>query len=275
VTGRWLDEPIGAGLRRSWLLHDVLWSGDTPFQQMLVARTAHGVTLFCDGERQSSELSQLVYHEALLVPALLLADRVERVLVVDVGVVDDPGAGRDRECVRRCAALLPYGYSPDELAAAERGDGPVRLHYVDGWDFVAGAAGYDVVVVDLPDERDGGPAAAQHNRLYGEEFLRRCARAVRPGGAVASQAGCPTLWRNAGLLRSWHRFRATFPTVVYYGSDEHEWAFLSARPDALADPVAHLTRRLATLPYRPRTIDAAALRARTVPPPALRAATPA
>jgi spermidine synthase len=295
LTGRWLAEPLGPGLHRSWRLDEVLWEGDTGYQHMVIARTAHGVTLFCDGERQSSELSQLVYHEALLVPALLLADRVERVLVVgsSEGVVSQiaVAAGAhivdhvdiDRECVQRCASLLPYGYTPGELAAAERGDGPVRVHYADGWDFVAAASGYDVIsgydmisgydviIVDLPDERAGGEAeAAQHNRLYGEEFLRRCAAAVRAGGVVTSQAGCPTLWRNAGLRRMWLRFQSVFGTVVYHGSDEHEWAFLSGRPDPVPDRAAIPADRLRTFPYRPVTLDPAALRAGGVPPHSLR-----
>jgi spermidine synthase len=202
----WLDEPLGPGLKRSWRLEEIMWEGDTGFQHMVIARTAHGVTLFCDGERQSSELSQLIYHEALLIPPLLLAERVERVLVIgsSEGVVSQlavaAGASTvdhvdlDRECVRVCANLLPYGYTPDELAAAERGDGAVRVHYADGWEFVKAAAdsasGYDIVVVDLPDERGDDPDA-QHNRLYAEQFLRRCAAAVRDGGVVVSQAGCP------------------------------------------------------------------------------------
>ena len=289
MTQRRLDEPLGPGLRRSWQLDEVLWEGHTGFQHVVIARTAHGVTLFCDGERQSSELSQLVYHEALLVPALLLADRLERVLVVgsSEGVVSQlaVAAGAevvdhvdiDRECVRRCAELLPYGYDPAELAAAERAAteraatdrGPlVRMHYADGWEFVASAAGYDVVVIDLPDEHAG--EAAQHNRLYGEEFLRRCAAAVRADGVVCSQAGCPTLWRNAGLRAMLRRFRSVFGTVVYYGSDEHEWAFLSGREDPIPEQVAWLTERLAALRYRPRTLDAADLRTSTAPPHALR-----
>lgn len=284
MTQRRLDEPLGPGLLRSWLLDEVLWEGDTGFQRVVIARTAHGVTLFCDRERQSSDLSQLVYHEALLVPALLLADRLERVLVIgsSEGVLSRlaVAAGAevvdhvdiDRECVRRCAELLPYGYDPAELAAAEGAasgqGGRVRMHYADGWEFVAGASGYDVVVVDLPDERAG--EAAQHNRLYGEEFLRRCAAAVRPGGVVCSQAGCPTLWRNAGLRSMLQRFRSVFGTVVYYGSDEHEWAFLSGRQDPVLDQVTLLTERLADLRYRPLTLDAADLRTRTTPPHALR-----
>jgi len=284
---RWLDEPLGDGLLRRWRLGEVLWEGDTPYQRMLIARTAHGVTLFCDDERQSAELSQLVYHEALLVPALLLADRVRRVLVVgsSEGVVSQlaVAAGADavdhvdidRECVRRCAELLPYGYGVAELAAAEHGDGPVRVHYADGWDFLMGTAQrYDVVVVDLPDERPDAALAqqvAQHNRLYGVDFLRRCRDVLTDGGVLAYQAGCPTLWRNATLARSVARFAEVFATVAYHGCDEHEWAFLFGRAgSAVSDPVELMVQRLASGRYRPRTLDAAALRGGSVPPHSVR-----
>jgi spermidine synthase len=298
---RWLDEPLGDGLLRRWRLDEVLWEGTTPYQHMIIARTAHGVTLFCDGERQSSELSQLVYHEALLVPALLLADRLRRVLVVgsSEGVVSQlavaAGAGAvtvdhvdiDAECVRRCAQFLPYGYGVDELAVAElavaelavaelagaeRGGGPVRVHYADGWDFVHDTdERYDVVVVDLPDERDPG---AQHNRLYGVDFLRRCRDVLAPGGALAFQAGCPTLWRNATLTRSVARFGEVFGTVAYFGSDEHEWGFLFGRADAVPDPAGLMAHRLPDSRYRPVTIDAAALSGCSVLPHSIRVASP-
>ena len=290
---RWLDEPLGDGLLRRWRLDEVLWEGDTPYQHMIIARTAHGVTLFCDDERQSAELSQLVYHEALLVPALLLADRVERVLVVgsSEGVVSQlaVAAGAhavdhvdiDAECVRRCAQFLPYGYGVAELAEAERGDGPVRVHYADGWQFVQDTdERYDVVVVDLPDERPDDEGA-QHNRLYGAGFLRRCRDVLRPGGVLAAQAGCPTLWRNATLARSLARFGEVFGTVAYFGSDEHEWAFLfgraddvefphSRRDDVTSSPIGLMLARLPALAYRPRTIDADALSGCTVPPHSIR-----
>jgi spermidine synthase len=141
------------------------------------------------------------------------------------------------------------------------------VHYRDGWSFAAESTGsYDVVVVDLPDER---PEPVQQNRLYGVDFLRTCRNL---GRVVVFQAGCPTLWRNASLRWSWHRFHETFEQVVYFGSDEHEWSFLSGLAEASgADPVAAMSARLATLPYRPRTIDIDSLVASTIPPKTLRA----
>jgi spermidine synthase len=260
-------EPLGPGLSRVWELDRVLVDTHTAYQHVVIAETAQGVALFCDDDRQSTEASQLVYHEALLVPALLLATRPDRVLVIGSteGVVSQlavaAGARQvdhvdiDREAVELCAEHLPYGYLPHDL----REDGPIQLHYTDGWTFVAETPErYDIVVIDLPDEH---PGPAQHNRLYQVDFLARCRDILAEGGVVVSQAGCPTLWRNDTLVQSWQRFHKVFGTVTYYGSDEHEWAFLCGQTRS-----APATLDLAALRYRPTTIDSEALRANTIPP---------
>ncbi|MET8998806.1 spermidine synthase [Amycolatopsis sp. NPDC004169] len=283
-----IHEPVGDGLTRVWEVGAVLCHERTPYQELLIGTTAQGVSLFCDGERQSTEASQLVYHEALMVPALLLAERVRRVLVVgsSEGVASRlaVAAGAelvdhvdiDADAVRACAEHLPYGYTPAELARAERGEGPIRVSYADGWAFLAAAGTrgerYDVVVIDLPDENTDPDA--QHNRLYGKDFLARCARLLAPGGVVTSQAGCPTLWRNETLRASWRRFREVFGTVLYFGSDEHEWAFLSGRVDVVGDPGALVARRFAERGSPAATLDAEALLGGCTPPRSLRAGGP-
>jgi spermidine synthase len=270
-------EPLAAGMTRRWEIESVHHAAQTPYQRVLIADTAHGVTLFCDDERQSAEATQLVYHEALFVPAALLAARRDRVLVIgsSEGVVAQlaVGAGAtlvdhvdiDPDCVRACAAHLPYGYSPAELEAAERHEGPVRVHYADGAEFVERCdQRYDVVVVDLPDERPDEPAV-QLNRLYATPFLRRCADLLADGGVVVSQSGSPAMWRDGTLRAAWQRFQKVFAQVVPYISDEHEWAFLLGRRDVVADPVGEMVARLAQLPVRPASIDAGSLRTRAVP----------
>jgi len=280
AAARDIVEPLAPGLTRTWRLSEVICDVRTEFQHVVIGRTEQGVALFSDAERQSTEFSQLVYHEALLVPALLVTDKIERVLVIGSGegVVSQlavaAGATHvdhvdiDREAVWLCAEHLPYGYTVDELRRAEKGLGPITVHYRDGWSFVdESAASYDIVVVDLPDERT---KPVQHNRLYSADFLKRC-RTI--GRVVVFQAGCPTLWRNESLQCSWRRFHETFDTVVYFGSDEHEWAFLTGLAEAVADPVSAMSARLVTLPYTPQTIDADSLIASTIPPKALRANT--
>jgi len=283
VESRQIVEPLAPGITRNWHLSEVICDVRTEFQHVVIGRTEQGIAMFSDRERQSTEFSQLVYHEALLVPALLLADRIERVLVIGSGegvvsqLAVSAGATHvdhvdiDRDAVRMSAKHLPYGYTVDELRRAESSFGPITVHYRDGWEFVDRCTtAYDIVVVDLPDERT---APAQHNRLYELEFLRRC-RGV--GRVVVGQAGCPTLWRNESLRSSWQRYHETFDTVLYFGSDEHEWAFLSGLSGTGLtgkDALAVMSARLPTLAYRPHTIDAESLVASTVPPNALRSIT--
>ncbi|WP_067853730.1 adenosylmethionine decarboxylase [Nocardia shimofusensis] len=279
-----IEEPVGAGLTRIWDLHEVIVDTNTPFQHMVIARTEQGISLFSDDDRQSTEFSQLTYHEAMMVPAFVLAEKLDSVLIIGSGegvasqMSVAAGATRvdhvdiDQLEVELCAQHLPYGYTSDELAAAVRGEGPITVHYADGWDFLQKAqqAGtrYDVIVIDLPDER---VEDAQHNRLYEAEFLSRCKALLAPGGVLSAQAGCATMWRNETLKRSWQRFHEQFGTVVHYGSDEHEWSFLFGLVDRIEDPVPGMVDRLVTLPYRPETVDARALVRGAVEPHALRA----
>jgi spermidine synthase len=276
-----IREPLGEGLTRIWEVDEVIVDTKTEYQHLVIAKTAQGVSLFCDNDRQSTDFSQLTYHEALMVPALLLADKVDRVLVIgsSEGVVCQMAvtAGAtvvdhidiDSQAVKLCAEHLPYGYSPSELAAAENGDGPIRVKYIDGWEYIRTSAEgpdavkYDIVLVDLPDERE---EEAQHNRLYGEEFLRMCKALLTPGGVVVTQAGCQTMWRNKTLIRSFQRFNDVFDTIVYYGSDEHEWAYLFGRADVVEDPTTLMAERLQTSGYQPETIDDLALLSGSIPP---------
>ena len=281
--GRRIHEPVGPGTTRVWNLHDVIVDTRTPFQHMVIARTEQGVSLFSDDDRQSTEFSQLTYHEAMLVPGYALAEKLDRVLIVGSGegvasqmsvaagasIVDHVDI--DRQEVELCAEHLPYGYSPADLAEAVARSGPIKMHFADGWDFLAEAeaAGvrYDLICIDLPDERVD---EAQHNRLYEDEFLQRCRALLSEGGVLAVQAGCQTMWRNETLERSWARFHDLFPTVVPYVSDEHEWTFLFGTPKVIDDPVAKMTETLPRLPYRAETVDARALIRGAIEPHALR-----
>ncbi len=190
------------GLTRVWDVDEVLFEGDTAFQHVLIGRTAQGVSLFCDNDRQSTEFSQLTYHEALMVPALLLADQVDRVLVVgsSEGVVCQiavaAGATRvdhvdiDEQAVRLCARHLPYGYTRVRTGqCASAATARSRVHYADGWEFVRHGrrSRYDIVLVDLPDERDGGPDRTAQPALRRGVHGPVPGRHARPAGSWSTR----------------------------------------------------------------------------------------
>lgn len=283
---RRVTEPISEGLTRTWELGTVHHGADTGFQRVVVADTPHGVTLFCDDERQSTEHTQLTYHEALVWPGALLARRLDRVLIIGssegvacemavaAGATHVDHVDIDTECVRICAEYLPYGYTPASLADAERGDGPVRLTYADGRRFVLDASEHwDLIIVDLPDERPDDPDA-QINRLYEQEFVQACADRLTDGGVVVFQAGSPAVWRDATLRSAWMRFDAVFGATggraVYVGCEEHEWSFLAGVRTDRGEPGELAAARLAEMPARPETIDETSLRHRLVAPLSLR-----
>jgi spermidine synthase len=74
------------------------------------------------------------------------------------------------------------------------------------------------------------------------------------------------MWRNDTLIASWRRFHEVFPTVLYYGSDEHEWAFVTGRRDQVADPGTAVAERLGSTALRASTMDAETLRGGSVAP---------
>lgn len=284
---RWLSEPIHDDVRDLWWLHEVLHESRTALQEVLVARTALGTTLFCDQNPQSAELGQLHFHEAELLPAVALAERAGRVLVIGCSegtvaqIAAQCGARRvdhvdlDPECVRICAEHLPYGFTTEEVLRAERGEGPVKLHYEDGFEFVRRAAdggqGYDVIVLDLPEEPED-----ERGAYLQCEFLARCRDLLAPGGVLSTHVSRPHLSapteRSApGLQRPWQQFGEIFGTRVYFRSEEQPWAaVMLGRAGRVPHPVVTMRERLVELPYKPRTMDGDSLRRATSLPLVLR-----
>jgi spermidine synthase len=283
-ANRQVVEYLSPGLNRVWRLDTILYHARSPFQDILIGMGAQGVGLFCDSARQSTEYSQLAYHEAQVIPALLLAPQHDSVLVIGSteGVVCQlalqAGARRvvhvdvDDQCLAACADWLPYGYTPDELRRARNHDGPIELHVQDGARFVEEAVAtgvlFDVVTIDLPDEDPQG--AGQQNRLYTDHFLKSVSALLRPGGVVITQAGNSCMWRRQTLVRAWCRARGVFPCVVYFESDEHDWSWIVASKAPCDDAPARMIDKLARLAYRPWHIDALSLERSTRVPKALR-----
>ena len=226
----------------------------------------------------------MIYHEGQFIPAALLAEHRDSVLIIgsSEGVVTQLarwcGAKRvvhvdiDQRCVELCAQHLPYGYTPADLEAYRAGLQGVELIYEDGFVLVerlaAGGERFDIIVIDPPDE--AVEAGAQHNRLYDRAFLEKLRGLLSPGGAVVTQGGCASYWRNKTLVRTLKRFESVFATTVYFELTEQDWVWVVGTQAPVADPVAHMRATLAALPYRPSFIDDATVGAATVAPLGLR-----
>lgn len=279
-----IEERLSQGISRLWAIDEVIADEQTAYQDVLIAHTAHGITLFCDRERQSSELTQLIYHEGQFIPAVLLAGRCDRVLVIgsSEGVVTQLaqwcGAEHivhvdiDRRCVELCAQHLPYGYTRQDIERYNQGTGKVHLLFEDGFEVVerlkAAEQRFDIVVIDLPDEEF--KPTGQHNRLYEQAFLAGLVELLEPDGVVISQAGCASYWRNQTLFQAYQRFATTFSTTVYFELTEQDWVWVIGCRAMIENPVQRMRNTLETLPYTPAYIDRDVIAAATVLPVGLR-----
>jgi spermidine synthase len=174
-------------------LKSVVHAGRTAFQNVLIADTYNfGRVLVLDGGIQSSQFDERLYHEMLVQPAMLRHPAPHDVLIIGGGegatlrevlvhrsVRSATMVDLDREVVELCREHLPRWH---------RGafdDPRVRMFFDDGRKFVAESSeSYDVVIIDVVDMLDDGPAQS----LYTRQFYELLRRRLRPGGLVVVQA---------------------------------------------------------------------------------------
>ena len=223
--------------RHSYRLSRVVYAGKTDFQRVLIADSySFGRILVLDGTIQSAEADEALYHELLVQPAMLSHPAPKDVLIIGGGegaslrevlvhrsVRSATMVDLDREVVDLCREHL----GPWHRGAFD--DPRVRMVYDDGRKFVAdGADRYDVVIIDVVDMLDNGPAQA----LYTRQFYELLKRRLRPNGIVVVQGMEFSFLKDkphAALART---LRAAFAQVhsyqVHVPSFFASWGFLAA-----------------------------------------------
>lgn len=282
----YLSEETKKGLHRVWALTDIAIQKKTKFQQVVIANTPLGMTLFCDGQRQSSEQSQLLYHEGQVYPGLWASYWAPRNLAIVLGSSEGvaPTMLRqfykkvihidiDSECLELCARFLPYGYSNE---IGENGSSQLEMLKMNGDLLFEDGKAYiekqedgsvDLIVLDLPEMTD--KEADQHNQLYTDEFLATIRKKLSPEGVLITEAGSPTLWRSGSLKTIYERIKKSFPQTIYFDLIDHEWAWICGKN---GNPVSNKDLEaafLATLPA-PQLMDIDTLRKGLIIPKTLR-----
>lgn len=235
ISGKWLLETVFPDLAIMLKVRQVLYSGKTVYQQIEVLESdIYGRSLVLDGKTQSTERDEHIYHEALVHPAMLMHPNpaqvfiagggeggtlrevlahqtVERVVMVDL----------DQEVVDLCRRYLPNHHQ------GSFDDPRVELRHADARGYLENCdQQFDVMIMDLVDPMEGGPAYL----LYTEEYYRIVKSRMKPGGILVTQSG------PAGLL-SLHEcfttvvntlhsmFANTMPCQVHVPSFHTLWGF--------------------------------------------------
>lgn len=246
---------------------EVIFAADTPHQRLVLTRWHGDVRLYLNGHLQFSSIDEYRYHEALVHPAMALAERRARVLVL---------GGGDGLAVREVAKypeveridlvdldpVVTDLFRTRSMLTTLNGDAlndpRVRIHNTDAMRFLeSGAELYDVILMDLPDP--SGPAIG---KLYSRAFFGLAGRRLAAGGVLASQCTSPFRARRAYWcilhtaaaarfgpegadrlhVRGYHTFIPTFGTWGFMVAARRP---LDAEGLALADvPTRYLTADL-------------------------------
>ncbi len=227
-------------------VEETYFAGTTAFQAVAVIRTAtFGKMLVLDGDTQSSEFDEKIYHESLVHPALAAtADRSE---VLILGGGEGATLREALRCpeVRRCTMVdidgevvaLSKQFLPEWSSGAFESP-RARVIVGDALAFLKDDRGsYGTIVSDLTEPLAGSPSSP----LFNDEVFRDIKARLIPGGVYvlqASTAGFHNMALHAKMarsLRSHYRFvRSSYTHVPAFDND---WAFIACSDEAdLAAP---------------------------------------
>jgi len=238
--GHWLTEFFTPHEKHSHLVRKFLVRKKTQFQKAILADTySFKRCLVLDGEMQSAELDEFIYHESLVHPSMVLLNgKVQNVLIMGGG---EGATARE---------LLKYN-SIQKIVMVDI-DGEVvdfAKKYLTTWhqgsfyhkkvEVVIDDAGkyvrqdtpdgkFDLIISDLPTPIEGGPAYS----LYTIEFYKILKRKLSPNGIFAAQAGSGNLlqfkFHSAFYATLKKIFKNVLPYYAYVPSFDVPWAFLIA-----------------------------------------------
>ena len=192
--GDWHYELITPGLVQTEQRLRVFYRGQTEYQHVEVMDGAtFGRTLVLDGKTQSTEVDEFAYHEALVHPSMIAHPNPKSVFVAGGGegaTIREVMSHRsveqvvmvdiDKQVVDLCREYLPNHHQ------GSFDDPRLELHHMDALEFLEDTSlRFDVVIVDVPDPLEAGPAYL----LFTQEFYSLLKERLRPGGLMVAQSG--------------------------------------------------------------------------------------
>lgn len=234
-NSHWLIEKFGPNEEHHHRIKKYLVNKKTKFQKVSIAQTySFGKCLILDGEMQSAQNDEFIYHEALVHPSFIIHRCPKKVLlfgggegatlreilkhntVKKVSMIDI-----DEEVINFCRIFLP------EWHQGSFDNKRVEIIYTDAADYILRSPDkHDIIMSDLPCPIKGGPAW----KLYTLEFYRLVKKRLSTNGIFVLQAGSgslPQIRLHAALYNTLKKvFRFVFPYQEFIPSFDVPWAFI-------------------------------------------------
>jgi spermidine synthase len=238
---QWYVEEFAPTEAHHHAIEAVYYAGRSDFQQVAVISTpVFGKMLILDGDTQSSQGDEKIYHESLVHPAMAAAGDRSHVLILGGGegatlreVLRHPGVKRctmvdiDGLVVDLSKKYLPewsHGAFEEPRANVVIGD---ALAYMREHD-----ERYGVIISDLTEPLEDSPS----NILFNEDVFRLIKSRLAPGGVYVLQASTAAFWnyslhcKMARTLRRHYRHVTSF--FHYVPAFDTDWAFLACSDQA-------------------------------------------
>ncbi|MFC1902060.1 polyamine aminopropyltransferase [Chloroflexota bacterium] len=253
---RWLRDSINEDLIQLHRIGEVLYTGRTKYQSARIIRSPRfGTCLVLDGKIQSTEADEFIYHEALVQPAMVTHPAPEAVFIAGGGEGATLREVLSHHTVKRAVMVdiddevtaLSRKYLPGHSRGAFE-DNRTELYHVDARDYLAKSTdSFDVIIIDLPDPIEEGPAYL----LYTREFYQMAGDRLTDDGLMAVQAGSASLTELLNLTAVNNTLKSVFPIVSAYKVDMPcfggPWGFCLAakKTDPAQLPPDEVNRRIA------------------------------
>ena len=214
----WLTDNINENFAQLHRIGEVLYDGRSAFQEVRVLRSpVFGIALVLDGKIQSTELDEHIYHEGLVQPAMITHPRPESVFIAGGGEGATLREALRHNTVKKAVMVdidaeviaLSKQYLPTESDGAFD-DPRTELLNVDARQYLAKTGErFDVIIIDLPDPIEEGPAY----RLYTREFYEIVNNRLTADGIISVQAGSAGLTELLNLTAVAKTLSSIFPVV--------------------------------------------------------------
>lgn len=233
---QWYTEEFFPTETHSHAVEEVYYAGRSPFQSIGVIRTpVFGKMLILDGDTQSSQHDEKIYHESLVHPAMAAANDRSDVLILGGGEGATLREALRHPDVRRVTMVdidgqvveLSKRYLP-EWSNGAFDDPRARVIIGDALKFLAEDRDrYGVIISDLTEPLEDSPS----NILFNPEVFENIKARLADGGIYvlqASTAGFHNMSLHAKMartLRGYYRHVTSFYTHV--PAFDNDWAFLA------------------------------------------------
>ncbi len=231
----------------------------TQYQEIGIMESAvYGKILILDGDMQSAQLDEFVYHEALVQPAMTLHENPARVLILGGGegatlrevlrhknVKEVFMIDIDERLVEVCREHLP------EWSQGSFSDPRLKLFYTDACKWVEdNEMTFDVIISDLTEPLPFTPSSG----IFSLDYFRLIKRRLAPGGIYSMQASRGDMIFMANHSALYRTLIEVFPQVhsslARIHSFDYVWSFAFASSDInprsmkIEEIDSRLTRRI-------------------------------